>query len=331
MWKFVRDRWFLLLLLLTLAVGILAAPYLRFIAEQKLIRDLVVAVVLFMMALPLEPRTIWGVLRRPTAALLAFAMTYGLLPLVAWAAAQLLSRELAVGLLVAATTPCTLATTTVMTRRAGGNDTVATMVTILTNLVCFVLMPLWLALMLGVQVQSAEFEFSRAVMQLGKLVVAPMIAAQLVRLLPTVGEFAQRRKVPLATCCQIGILYMVLSGAIHTGFSLFGPNSTPPAWWEFLLMMVVVQAVHLFVFWVGWRLAKTAGLARPDQIAVAFSGSQKTLMIGLKVALDLGVSVLPMVTFHVGQLIIDIIIADQLRLLHTAQDAGASPENRPSP
>lgn len=320
MWQFIRDRWFLLLLLLTLAIGILAAPYLRFFAEQKTVRDLVVAVVLFLMALPLEPRTIWGVIRRPTAALLAFSMTYGLLPLVAWAAAQLLSRELAIGLLVAATTPCTLATTTVMTRRAGGNDTVATMVTILTNLVCFLCMPLWLALMLGVQVQSAEFEFGRAVLQLGKLVVGPMIAAQIVRLIPPIGAFAVRYKVPLATCCQIGILYMVLSGAVHTGFTLFGPERKPPAWWEFLVMITVVQAVHLVVFWVGWRLAKMIGLSRPDQIAVAFSGSQKTLMIGLKVALDLGVSILPMVTFHVGQLIIDILIADQLRLQNLARE-----------
>ena len=63
--------------------------------------------------------------------------------------APLLRGDLAVGLLVAAAAPCTLASAAVWTRRAGGNDAVALMVTIGTNLTCFVVTPLWLLVTTG--------------------------------------------------------------------------------------------------------------------------------------------------------------------------------------
>ncbi|MDP7304159.1 MAG: bile acid:sodium symporter, partial [Pirellulaceae bacterium] len=50
-----------------------------------------------------------------------------------------------------------------------------------------------------------------------------------------------------------------------------------------------------------------------DQIAVAFASSQKTLMVGLLMAMSLQVSILPMVTYHVMQLLIDTLIADRFR------------------
>ena len=48
-------------------------------------------------------------------------------------------------------------------------------------------------------------------------------------------------------------------------------------------------------------------------IAVGISGSQKTLMVGLQVCLDLGITILPMVAFHVAQLLVDTLIADRMR------------------
>ena len=59
--------------------------------------------------------------------------------------------------------------------------------------------------------------------------------------------------------------------------------------------------------------SKRLGLVRPDQIAVGIAGSQKTLMVGLQVGMDLHVSILPMVVYHVGQLFLDTVIADRIR------------------
>ena len=310
--KFLRDRWFLILLLVVLATGIAYGTRLKTYNDHKAVRDAVVATTLFLMALPLEAKAIWGTIRRPLASLVALLVTYVLLPLTAWGASLALSGGLAPGLLIAAATPCTIASAAVWTRRAGGNDAVATMVTVLTNLLCFVAMPTWLSIMMGHGIQSDEFVFSKAVVQLGKLVVVPMLIAQLVRLHRPLAAWATKHKLGLSMLAQCGIIYMVFAGAVQTGIQVFSATGKPPALFDFLLMVAAVLGVHLSAFWYGLRLGKLAGLSREDQIAVAFSGSQKTLMIGLKVSLDYGVSILPMVTFHIGQLLVDTVIADRM-------------------
>ena len=55
------------------------------------------------------------------------------------------------------------------------------------------------------------------------------------------------------------------------------------------------------------------GMRREDRIAVGFAGSQKTLMVGLQLCIELQVEMLPMVAYHVGQLLVDTLIADRLR------------------
>jgi sodium/bile acid cotransporter 7 len=64
---------------------------------------------------------------------------------------------------------------------------------------------------------------------------------------------------------------------------------------------------------------------------VAFAGSQKTLMVGLQVSMELGVSILPMVAYHVSQLIVDTLIADRWRAGNESQStSGALTGDSPS-
>ncbi|MCA9153063.1 MAG: bile acid:sodium symporter, partial [Planctomycetales bacterium] len=65
----------------------------------------------------------------------------------------------------------------------------------------------------------------------------------------------------------------------------------------------------------GYQLARASRMAREDCIAVAIAGSQKTLMVGLHVAITYysGLAILPMITYHVGQLFLDTLIADRMR------------------
>ena len=87
--------------------------------------DWVVAIVTFIMALPLETSAFWSAVRRPGAAWLGAFMNAGVCPPLGWLASLVLPPELAIGVIVATTVPCTLATAAVWTRRAGGNDAVA--------------------------------------------------------------------------------------------------------------------------------------------------------------------------------------------------------------
>ena len=45
---------------------------------------------------------------------------------------------------------------------------------------------------------------------------------------------------------------------------------------------------------------------------MAFAGSQKTLMVGLMVAITLETTILPMVAYQVLQLVVDTLVADRL-------------------
>lgn len=322
--EFLVKRWFLIALVVVLAIGFTQASNLQFLANEtvgKWVRRSIVASVLFMMAFPLTFTAFTTGLRRPGPAFLASAVNFGILPLFSWAVyfclLPVLDHDLAIGLLVAAATPSTLASAAVWTRRAGGNDSVAIMVTIFTNLGCFLITPLWLLTMTGTQVESLEL--TAMIVKLLLLVVIPMTFAQLLRLQPTIGAWSAKNKQSLGVGAQTGVLAMILLGSVNAGLRIQGEAETSGASMvDFTIMIAAVLGIHIAMLWVGHVLARAFKMARQDRIAVGFSGSQKTLMVGLAIAIeDYGKShplaVLPMVTYHVGQLLVDTFVADRLR------------------
>ena len=323
---FVR-RWFLLALAIVLAVGITQSSILAPLSERKMLRYGIVAIVLFLMALPLDARAMWKAMRRPWAPLLAVVINFGLLPLVAWGVSFGLSREMAGGLYVAAATPCTLASAAVWTRRAGGNDSVAILVTVITNLICVLLTPLWLFAMTGERADIAELSLANMITKLALLVVLPMALAQLIRLIPGVAEVATRRKTPIGVLAQFGVLSMIFIGAIRTGVKLMADEDLAYHLFDIGLMIVAVLGLHLAMMVVGMVAAFYLRFPREDRIAVGIAGSQKTLMVGLQMGLELGLSVLPIVVYHVGQLLLDTIIADRLRANESAAKSGSAKAN----
>lgn len=307
-----KRRWFLLLLMTTLVVGIGAASSLVDLA-QSVPQNWIIAMVLLAMALPLEVDAMWTTLRRPGPALLAVAVNLALVPLLAFAASRLLIDDLAVGLIIAGAVPCTLASAAVWTRMAGGNDAVSLLVTMITNLACFLVTPAWVRLLAGEATSSTHF--GEMVVKLLLLVVLPILAGQVLRLIPTLGRWATANKSGLGVFAQFGILSIIFVGAVRCGqeVELLGDRLTSLSG-QVALMLLLVATVHLAAWWFGYTAAAKLGMARPEQLAVAFSGSQKTLMVGLAIALEFGgLAVLPMVSYHVGQLVIDTMLANRCR------------------
>ena len=218
------------------------------------------------------------------------------------------------GLLVAATTPCTLASAAVWTRRAGGNDAVAILVTVITNGFCFLVTPAWLVWMTGKSIASDELSFSVLAGKLGMIAVVPMVLAQIVRVNPKVGAWSLKHKLSLGIASQCGILMMVLVGAIQAGIRIRSQAGASTTILDLIWMAVIVLGLHLAMFWVGFKLAGICRLNRADQIAVGFAGSQKTLMIGITLATTLQVSIFPMVAYHVLQLLADTSLAERIKM-----------------
>ncbi len=311
--RILRRQWFLASLTIVFGLGFSFPHWFEPFANARMLRSAIVATVLFIMALPLDTRSVGQSLRSPWAALLGSIVNVGLLPLTAWGLSLLLSGDMKTGLLVTAAVPCTLATAAVWTRRAGGDDTVSILVTAITNASCFLTTPFWLFVTMGSHLSlELKARLMQIPMRLALLVVLPIALAQLVRQHRAVGEWASARKTILSTLSQGGILCMVLTGATQCGLGLSGT-----AWSSqgIPTMFAVVMVLHLAIFWAGMRLAKILGFDHPQQIAVGIAGSQKTLMVGLDIAIQYfgGLVILPMMTYHLTQLTADTVIADRIR------------------
>lgn len=317
--EFLAKRWFLLSLVVVFALGLIVHEECATWADHEPFRNAVVFTVLFLMAVSLSLKALSSGIRRPRGTLLAVAMNYGVLPLILWAVTCLIGnpefKGLRDGLLVIAVTPCTLVSAAVWTRRAGGNDSIAIMVTLITNLLCFVIAPLWLLLFFGTNVEL-KTPFSEMVLKLGLLVVLPMVLAQLTRTHRRWANWATENKSKLGIAAQCGILAMVFLGAIKVGPEMVGENAGHGIT-LIGIALAVVLFVHIVVFWLGIASGGWLKLSREDAVAVGFAGSQKTLMIGLLICLDLDFLVIPIVLYHASQLIVDTLFADYLR---TAND-----------
>ncbi len=316
---FLAQRWFLIALAGVLLAGFLGsgssltAP-LEALANSAMIRYGIVAIVLFLMALPLEARSVWQTIRTPWPPLLGVAMNSVAVPLLTWSVVILLgtrwlSRDMGLGMLATAAIPCTLASAAVWTRRAGGNDAVSIVVTVITNASCFLVTPFWVLTLTG---KSAEIDAVQMMRHLAFFVVLPMVVAQALRLAREFGRWATRHTVALGTAAQLGILCIMYFGSVQTArrFQAAGGGWVLS---ELLIVIACVLGIHLAILTIGLLGARRLGMDRPDQIAVGIAGSQKTLAVGLQVCMELGFNIVPVVAYHVMQLLVDTLIADRLR------------------
>ncbi len=305
-WRLARQQWFLIGLLGALVIGVNGSTQLAWLAGHRSIQNTLVFVVMFLMAWPLETRWILKTLRHPWPALLATAFSFVAVPVLAVAGSRWLDVESGMGLLVVAATPCTLASAAVWTARAGGDDAVALMTTIVTNALCFAVTPLIVWITIGL---TAEISASDMSIRLLVLVLLPILLGQVLRRNRRLARAATARKRQFNVLAQLGILAMVLIGTVSTWQKI--PDAQSVRIDSVAMIAIVCVAVHLVALAGGFFTARLLGMDRQQQIAVAFSGSQKTLMVGLLVCLLLNVTLFPMVIYHATQLITDTLIADQ--------------------
>jgi sodium/bile acid cotransporter 7 len=325
MLAFFQRRWFLISLCTAIGVGMglgaFAPGFVEDVIERLLnphVRTGLVVAVLFLMSVTLNGERLARALVSPAPVLWAITVNAGLMPLVAPLLMPLqLSKDFAIGLLIAASVPSTLAAASVWTRRAGGNDGISLVVTMVTNSLCFVTTPYWLSRFAGASVELDPWGMMRRLLLTALL---PIVVGQLVRFLPRCGAAADGHKVPLGVAAQIGVLTIIFeaSCAAGTRFSSV-TESTAPGLAALLVVAASSVLLHTLGLLVAYAGARLMRLPPADRIAVAFSASQKTLPIGVLIATDermlghLSWAVFPMLIFHTSQLFIDTAVADRFR------------------
>lgn len=289
-----------------MAAGVVFSESLQPLVANRYLSNGVVWMVMFLMAFPLESRALAKTVARPWATLIATVDCYLFVPFLAWAGSWFLNESEAAGLVVVSAVPCTLAMASVLTARAGGNEAAALLATIVTNGTCFIATPLIVWLLLG---RDAEIPAGQLATTLLLYVLLPIVAGQLLRLSGRMAAAGSSGKSMLNAGAQAGVLFMVVVGMATTTQKLEGSGIEALDVFKTALVCLVI---HLLAFAGGCEGARWVGLPRGDRIAAAFAGSQKTLMAGLLICVTLKVSLLPMVTYHLIQLVIDTLIADRL-------------------
>lgn len=319
-----KQFWFLLALLAVLGTGITVG----FGASHRLVRgylhvvqpSVTTAIVLFLMSYSLDTGQLREALRRPGAAVFGSIVNLGILPVVSSLAAQSLTlTDFSQGLIIASVAPCTLATASVFTRRAGGNDAVSLLVTLLTNIACVGVTPWWLRVLLS---RQSDLDTTSIVHQLVLCVLVPTLLGQVALWSRTGREFARRKLREINLLSQGIVLLIVSVAAVKGGWEL-RHQTTWPDLTEFGTMAATCLVVHVVGLAAGWYGGEWMRLTPAERIATAIAGSQKTLPVGLLIATDPAVIpgslpfvTFPLLVFHATQLVLDTALADAWRVRH---------------
>lgn len=243
---------------------------------------------------------------------LCFATTWGLFPLVGLIVAALarpvIGPDLALGLMFLAVLPSTVQSSIAFTAMAGGNVPAAICAASVSNLAAVVLTPALMALILH---QSGGIS-GDAVIKIAVQILIPFVLGQILR--PVIGATLARHK-PLTMVVDRGSILLIVYSAFSAGTVAGIWTSIPPLR---LIALALVIAVFMGLVMGLMRIAgRRLGLGRADAAALFFCGSTKSLASGLPIATaifrpeDVGAMVLPLMLFHLGQLLVCALVAQR--------------------
>ena len=161
------------------------------------------------------------------------------------------------------------------------------------------------------------------------MLVVPVGLAQGARAIPAAARVATRVNTALSVVARLLIFSIILKAAVQVFDRLREPDMTV-SFGTLLSAAALCVGFHLTGLFCGLSSSKALGFDRPNQIAVAFSCSQKTLPVGLFVFTayfekSYPLAVMPLVLYHVSQLVLDTFIAESLAARAPAAGPGGQP------
>ncbi|KQZ69438.1 cytochrome oxidase [Sphingopyxis sp. Root214] len=244
----------------------------------------------------------------------ALAFCFGFMALLGLAAqaatAPLLPATLALGFLFLGILPSTVQSATAASSLAGGNVAASVVAAALLNLSGVALSPLFFALLAG----SAGEIHGEAVLRIVSILLVPFVAGQFVQRWLRPWVLAHRGLATFMDRTAIAIaVYVAFSAAVVAGiWSLLDGR-------EIAIVLAAVAVLLALSFGGAWALGGLLKLARPDRITLLFSGAQKSIAVGAPLAATLfppaiaGMVLVPILVYHMAQLILSAWIAPVLR------------------
>lgn len=244
----------------------------------------------------------------------ALAFCFGFMALLGLAAqaatAPLLPATLALGFLFLGILPSTVQSATAASSLAGGNVAASVVAAALLNLGGVALSPLLFALLAG---SEGEIH-GEAVLRIVSILLVPFVAGQLVQRWLRPWVLAHRGLATFMDRTAIAIaVYVAFSAAVVAGiWNLLDAR-------EIAVVFAAVAVLLALSFGGAWTVGGLLKFARPDRITLLFSGAQKSIAVGAPLAATLfppaiaGMVLVPILVYHMAQLILSAWIAPALR------------------
>ena len=239
---------------------------------------------------------------------------FGGMALAGWAAASLLDNVVAalvaLGFLYLGTLPSTVQSATAYSSIAGGNVASSVIAAAVLNILgVFVSAPLF-ALLAGSEAAALDLA---ALEKVALILLLPFALGQALQ--HRFGHLVRERKQLASWMDRSAIaiaVYVAFSGAVEQGlWTMLGFG-------DWLALLGAVAVLLVFGFGGSWLLGGALRLQRGDRIALLFAGAQKSLAMGAPLATILfepavaGIILLPVLTYHLLQLVVSAPLAARL-------------------
>ena len=301
-----RPDPFILALLIAAALGLLLPAQGAMATAVDVLKTAAIALLFFLQGVRLERAAVIQGMTHWRLQLLTLASTFLVFPVLGFAlyfaVPGFLSESLWIGVLFLCALPSTVQSSIAFTSIARGNVSAAVCAATASNLLGIVITPLLVAVLLK---RHSDISPLQQVEQIVMQLLVPFIAGQVAS--RWLRPWAKRHSALLSITDRgsiILVVYAAFSAAVLAGaWSALKPIE--------LLKILGLSALLLAIVLLFTRFASRAlRFAKPDEIAVVFCGSKKSLATGVPMANILfpasvvGLVILPIMVFHQLQLMV---------------------------
>ncbi len=284
------------------------------------VTDVGIGLIFFFYGLKLSMSTFRSGVRNYKLHLLIHLSTFVLFPLLVLPFKSLMSGETAqllwVGMFFLAVLPSTVSSSVVMVSIAKGNIPAAIFNASLSGLLGVILTPLWLGLVIDdAQGVSVLTVITKLLLQ----IVLPLTLG--IMLHHKIGHLAVKKSTLIGYFDKTVIVLIV-----YSSFCLsFNTNLFSGMQLEVLLLLyAAILALFLLVMLVVNLISKKLGFSTEDRVTALFCGSKKSLVHGSVMAkimfghsINASIYILPVMIYHMSQLLIIAFIAERYRKRRT--------------
>jgi solute carrier family 10 (sodium/bile acid cotransporter), member 7 len=286
---------------------------------------IMIALLFFMYGTRLSREAILGGVRNWKLHLLVLSITFVLFPLLGLATVAVLGAHLdpllATGIMFLAVLPSTVQSSIAFTSIAGGDVAAAICSASLSNLIGVAATPALVALLLHLK-GGVSFD---AVAEIVVQILLPFVIGHALRRW-TAAFVTHYRKVfaPLDRGSILMVVYSAFSAAVLNGIW------TKLSVTDFVVVCLIDLAMLALIMAIATGLGRAFRFGRPEEIAILFCGSKKSLASGVPMASVLlpatavGIAILPLMIFHQVQLIACAVIARRIAARRVAVPDGVT-------